>query len=260
MTKTALITGASGGIGLELAKIHAENGDNLVIVARRSEELNRLKSELESKYNVKVKVIAKDLSVRESPMEIFREVAENNIQVDYLINNAGFGGYGKFYQHDWNIDEAMITVNITALSALTRLFLPGMVERKSGKILNVASTAGMLPGPYQPVYYATKAYVISFSLAIAEELSGTGVTVTTLCPGPVATGFAKVAGIEATNLFKSIRQADEIARIGYNAMMKGKLMEVTQFKFTLGWLVPLLPRKIVLKMSRKMMEKRGKEK
>ncbi|WP_020528613.1 SDR family NAD(P)-dependent oxidoreductase [Flexithrix dorotheae] len=259
MKKAALITGASSGIGLELAKIHASKGDNLVLVARREEKLLEIKAELEKTNRVEVTVIAKDLSKRTAPEEIYKALEKEGIVVEYLINNAGFGGHGKFHERDWGKDEAMIEVNIMALTALTRLFLPGMAARKSGKVLNVASTAGFIPGPLQAVYYATKAYVVSFSQAIAEELRGTNVTVTALCPGATETEFAKSASLDGVEIFdQKLTSAYDVAMAGYNAMKKGKLVEINEgnLKFMLNWVIPFLPRKTVLRFSRKSMEKK----
>lgn len=259
MKNTALITGASSGIGKELARIHAEKGGDLVLVARRENELSALKTELESKFGVKVEIISKDLSNIQSAAEIFAETEKQGIRIDYLINNAGFGGHGLFYEREMEKDLAMVNVNITSLMLLTRLYLPGMVTRGNGKILNVSSTASFLPGPLQAVYYASKAFVTSFSQAIAEELKGTGVTVTALCPGPVATEFFGTANMEGVKMLKTQKAMtpDKTAAIGYRNMMKGKLLSFDNrlLKFSLNWLVPLLPRRWVLKMSRMTMEK-----
>ncbi|MDX1284022.1 MAG: SDR family oxidoreductase, partial [Draconibacterium sp.] len=198
MKNVALITGASTGIGKEFANIHAEKGGDLIIVARRLEKLEELKTELEKKHSVKVLVIAKDLSLAEAPKEIYDEVKAAGIEVEYLINNAGFGGRGKFHEREWDKDLAMINLNVLALTALTRFFLPDFVKRNSGKILNVSSTASFMPGPLQAVYFATKAYVTYFSNAIAEELHDTKVTVTNLMPGATETEFAQVSGMDKT--------------------------------------------------------------
>jgi len=223
MKKTALITGASSGIGKELAKIHAKNGDNLVIVARRKDALEKLKKELKNAHGIHVKVIVKDLTKAGATKDLYYEVNQEKIKIDYLINNAGFGGIGEFHQQDWSQNEAMIQLNIIALTELTRFFLPDFIKRKSGKILNVASTAAFFPGPLQAVYYATKAYVRSFSLAIAEEVKGSGVTVTTLMPGATQTEFGKRSGMDKTALFQKTHSAKEVANAGYKGMMKGKL-------------------------------------
>lgn len=259
MECTALITGASSGIGKELARIHAGKGGDLVLVARRENELLALKTELESKFGVKVEIISKDLSDVNTPSEIFAETEKHGIQVEYLINNAGFGGHGLFHEREMEKDLAMVNVNITSLMLLTRLYLPGMVKRGAGKILNVSSTASFLPGPLQAVYYASKAFVTSYSQAIAEELKGTGITVTALCPGPVATEFFATANMHGVKMLKTQKAMTpaKTAAIGYRDMMKGRLLSFDNglLKFSLNWLVPLLPRRWVLKVSRMTMEK-----
>ncbi len=259
MENVALITGASSGIGKELAKIHAANGGDLVLVARREKELTELKNSLESEYKVSIVIIPKDLSDTNTPAEIFTETEKLGIQVEYLINNAGFGGHGFFHERELEKDLAMVNVNITSLMLLTRLYLPGMIERKKGKILNVSSTASFLPGPLQAVYYASKAFVTSFSQALAEELNGTGITVTALCPGPVATGFFDTANMHGVKMLKAQKAMTpaKTAAIGYRDMMKGRLLSFDNglLKFSLNWLVPLLPRRWVLKVSRMTMEK-----
>lgn len=259
MKKTALVTGASSGIGRELARIHASKGGDVIVVARREEKLKALKAELETTHGVSVTVIVADLSVSGIADDIYREVKAHNLDVEYLINNAGFGGHGTFHEGEWTRYERMIGVNVTALSALTHVFLQDMVARNSGRILNVASTAAMVPGPLQAVYYATKAYVLSFSQAIAEELSDTNVTVTALCPGPTDTGFVEAGDLEGAELFKrEAASPREVAQTGYDAMMNGTLVEIneTLLKILLDWVVPFAPRKAVLKMSRQSMEKK----
>lgn len=255
--KTALITGASVGIGMELARIHAAHGGNLIVVARRDEKLHELKKELEEKHQITVTVIPKDLSVPGAAEELYQEVQARNLQVDFLINNAGFGGRGFFHESDWDRDKAMINLNILALTALTRLFVNDMVARKSGKIVNVASMAGFLPGPLQAIYYATKAYVLSFSEAIANELAGTGVTVTALCPGATNTEFARVADLENVRVFKNTASAESVAREGYRAMLRGTVVNVTGLlnKFTIHFLLRLCPRGLLRRISRATMEK-----
>jgi len=259
MRKTALITGASGGIGKELALLHAKNGDNLVLVARRQHELETLKSEIEEKYKVSVYLLVKDLIQPGASKEVFEATQTLQVNVDYLINNAGFGDHGLFHERDWKISEDMINLNIRALAELTRYYLPSMVERKSGRILNVASTAGFLPGPLSAVYFATKAFVVSFSQALAEEVRGTGVTITALCPGPVDTGFTKASNMEGTTLFEKqkIATPEYTAKIGFRDMMKGRLLSFDNrlMKFGLTRIVPLSPKRLVLRISRKLMEK-----
>lgn len=174
-----------------------------------------------------------------------------------MINNAGFGGHGRFFERELAKEQQMVQVNISALTELCHLYLKGMVARKRGKILNVSSTASFMPGPLQAVYYATKAYVTSFSQAIAEEVAEFGITVTALCPGAVATGFVSAGDLEGVGIWKNAKTAQEVAEYGYNAMMKGELVAFNEakLKFALEWVIPLLPRKMVLKMSRKAMEK-----
>lgn len=259
MQQAALITGASSGIGRDLAHIHAEQGRDLIIVARRERELNALKHKLEEQHGVKVMVIAKDLTDKGACEDLHEEISREGINVEYLINNAGFGGHGYFHEQDDEFQQNMIDLNIKVLTRLTRLFLPWMVERDSGRILNVASTAGMIPGPLQAVYYATKAYVVSLSQGIAGELADTNVTVTALCPGPVDTEFAKEADLEDTGLFNNAASSRSVAEKGYHAMMKGKLVEITELglKIQLEYLTPFVPRKLLLSTIKKMQEKRS---
>jgi short-subunit dehydrogenase len=257
MQKIALITGASSGIGRELARIHAEKGGDLVIVARSREQLEQLQSELEDTYSVNVRVIVKDLRLPNSPKEIYDEVKAAGIEIDYLINNAGFGWLGKFHERDLETDLNIIHVNIVALTALTRFFLPDFIKRNTGKILNVSSTASLVPGPLQAVYYASKAYVTSFSNAIAEELSDTNITVTALLPGPTETQFAKISGMEKSNGFKNMASARSVAEDGYDGMMKGKLDVISGITFMQKLLlltVPFSPKSMVLKQARKFQE------
>jgi short-subunit dehydrogenase len=227
-TTTALITGASGGIGYEFAKLLAKDCGTLVLVARSENKLHEVKKELEASAPVKVLVMPRDLSITGTAAQLFEELEQAHITVDILINNAGFGGHGAFVDREWQSESDMIAVNVTALTHLTKVFAKGMVARKSGKIVNVASTAAFLPGPFMAVYYASKAYVLSFSEALANELQGTGVTITALCPGPTATGFASTAGAERSRLFSFISPASsaDVARYGYEAMMKGKVVAV----------------------------------
>jgi hypothetical protein len=257
MNNTALITGASSGIGRELALIHAQTGGDLVLVARSGEKLNNLKEELETAYSVSVEVIVQDLSNREAPEEIYREVKDKKVEIEYLINNAGFGGYGLFHETEWDSEARMIDLNIRALSALTKLFLPEMVTRGRGKILNIASTAAFLPGPLMAVYYATKNYVLAFSEALAEELKGAGVTVTTLCPGPTRTGFQRASGIENSKLVKNKKIPDgrEVAVYGYKQMIRGKRVVIPGFgnKLT-DVFARLMPRKTVTTLVKKIQE------
>jgi short-subunit dehydrogenase len=255
--KVALITGASTGIGREFAYIHAEKGGDLIILARNKEKLDELKAEIEQNYTVKVTVIVKDLSKANAAQEVYNEVKATGIEVDYLINNAGFGGRGKFHERDWATDLTMINLNIIALTELSRLFLPDFVERNSGKILNVSSTASLMPGPLQAVYFATKAFVTSFSNAIAEELHDTDITVTALLPGATETEFASTAGFDNKGMFKNAFSARGVAEDGYNGMLKGKLNVISGITLSQKLMMPatkLAPKKFVLKTIRKMQE------
>ncbi len=257
MKKVALITGASSGIGKELAFIHAEKGGDLILIARSEDKLKQLKAELEEKYSIKVKLIVKDLTEANSTLEIYNVVKNDDIKVDYLINNAGFGGRGKFHERAWEQDLAMINLNIVALTSLTRYFLPDFVADNKGKILNVSSTASLLPGPLQAVYYATKAYVTSFSNAIAEELHDTKITVTALLPGATETEFANTSGMDKTDLFAKAASARSVALDGYNAMIAGKLEVISGLTFGQKMMlaaIPLTPKKVLLSQIRKMQE------
>jgi len=257
MNKTALVTGASTGIGKEFATIHAEKGGNLIIIARSENKLNDLKKELEEAYKIQVYVIQKDLSKPSAPKEVYEEIKNTGLSVDYLINNAGFGGLGKFNDRELAQDISMINLNIAALTSLTHYFLQDFVKNNEGRILNVSSTASLMPGPLQAVYFATKAYVTSFSNALAEELSDTNITVTNLMPGATKTEFAKVSGMEKTALFDKTVSAKSVAIDGYNGMLQGKLDVVSGLTFSqkiLTSMIPLTPKKIILKQIKQMQE------
>jgi short-subunit dehydrogenase len=247
---TALITGASSGIGLELARIFARQGYDLILVARNRQRLEEIATELKP---AAVKVIAKDLSVAGAAEEIQREVP----MVDILVNNAGFGVFGKFAGTPLPDELGMLQLNITALVILTKLYLPGMIQAGTGKILNVASTAAFQPGPLMAIYFATKAFVLSFSEAIGNELEGTGVTVTALCPGPTATGFQERGKMQDSGLVKGkkIMDARPVAEAGYRALMAGKPVEIPGLKNKLlAQSVRFSPRNVVTKIARKMQE------
>ena len=228
MAKTVLITGASGGFGLEFAKIFAKNNFDLVLVARSGIKLNELASELTKQYRNKIFVYEKDLSNVNSVDEIYNDLKNKNINIDFLVNNAGFGDYGFFISTNWEKEWKMIELNIVSLTYFTKLFAKDMVERKYGRIMNLASTAAFQPGPLMAVYYATKAYVLSFSEAISNELKGTGVTITVLCPGPSESGFKDTAAASKSIMFnmRKLPTAKEVAEYGYKVMMKGKVVAV----------------------------------
>ena len=248
--KTALVTGASGGIGMELSWLLAKDGYNLVVVARNLEKLTKLKEEIESECRTNVTVIQKDLSQPSSAEEIFEFTKENKIRIDILVNNAGFGDWGFFAECNLGKIQSMIQLNVMALTTLTRLFLAQMKERNSGKIMNVASVASFMPGAKMAVYYATKAFVRSFSEAISVELKKTSskVTVTALCPGPVETDFWSRAEAGESKIFSNFIFANqkEIALYGYRKMMKGSTLVVPGFFVKLSVLAAkLLPFSVV---------------
>jgi short-subunit dehydrogenase len=228
MTKqTALITGASAGLGREYARLFAKDGHDLVLVARRRERLDELASELAAAHKTTCMVVTADLTAAGAGQQIADQVRAAGRQVDFLVNNAGFGKRGAFAQSDRRSQLEMIDVNVRALVELTHLFLPGMLERKQGRILNIASIAGFVPGPFMATYYASKAFVISFTEALASELHGTGVTATASCPGPTATEFAEVAGSAGSNLFRRhLADAAPVARHGYRAMLAGTVVAI----------------------------------
>ena len=198
--QTALITGASSGLGAELARLHAKNGDDLVLVARNEQKMTALKAEIEERYGITVTIIVKDLSLPTAAEELHAEIQAKDIQIEYLINNAGFGGRGTFAERPMEQELMMINVDIVALTKLTKLYLPELTSRGHGRILNVSSPAGEMPGPLQAVYYASKAYVTSLSNAIWYECKGAGVTVTTLLPGAMDSGFIRASDMQNTKL------------------------------------------------------------
>jgi short-subunit dehydrogenase len=222
--RTALITGASSGIGDRLARRFAAGGFDLALVARREDRLRALADELARAHGVEAQAIAADLADPEAPRAVVARLSEAGREVDALVNNAGFARQGPFAEIPERVDLEMVRVNVEALVLLTKLLLPGMVARRRGWVLNVASTAAFVPGPLMATYYASKAFVLSFSEALASEVAESGVTVTALCPGPVATEFAGVAGAVETPLFRSGRvlSADAVANAGYDALMAGR--------------------------------------
>lgn len=226
--RTALVTGATSGIGLELATLLAQDGHDLILVARNADRLENVAADLRLQAGHQVTTIVKDLAQPTAIEELVVQVRRTGTTVDVLINNAGYAVYGPFAQTDLQDELAMMRVNMLALTHLTKLLLPGMLERKSGRILNLASTAAFQPGPLMAVYYASKAYVLSFSQAIAEEVRGSGVTVTALCPGPTETGFQKRAAMEESRLIKgrAIMDAATVAKVGYAGMLQGKTVVI----------------------------------
>jgi short-subunit dehydrogenase len=258
VTQTALITGASSGIGLDLARLFARDGFDVVLVARSEAKLREIAAQIEKTSGHSAQVIVADLALPDAAQRVVDVLSARNIAIDALVNNAGLGMGGPFAETDWIRESEMIQVNIAALTQLTKLLLPPMVARRSGRILNVASTASFQPGPLMAVYYATKAYVLSFSEAIADELHGTGVTVTALCPGPTETGFAAAAQMSDSRLFNIMTPAkpDAVARAGYDAMKRGKRVVIPGvFNWIMAESVRISPRRLVTTIVRKMQEK-----
>lgn len=250
MKNSALITGSYGGLGTCFVEIHAKKGGDLILVGRSQEKLNQQAKEIKEKYHVLVETIAVDLSKEDAASYIYEVCKEKNILPDIIINNAGFGGQGDFArERSMEQDMSMLAVNVLTPTRLLKLFLPDMIERKSGKVLNVSSTAATMPGPLQAVYYATKSYVTSWSNALWRELKGTGVSVTALMPGAMQTGFAKTGGLSDTKLFSNAVDPFAVAQKGYDGMEKGKLNVVAGLP---GWqtpmmkLAPLFPKKTML--------------
>ena len=249
---TVLITGASGGIGYEFAKLFARDHHNLVLVARSGDKLAQVTSELQA-HGISVRTVALDLAEPPAPKFLFGQLQREGITVDILVNNAGFGVFGEFARMPDEEIQGQIALNITALTELTRLFLTPMLARRSGRIMNVASTAAFQPGPLMAVYYATKAYVLSFSEALANELQNSGVTVTCFCPGATHTGFARRAGAEKSRLFQQLgaMSAEKVALDGYRAVMKGRTVAISGVH---NWIVAestrFAPRRMVTAISR----------
>lgn len=257
--RTALVTGGSGGIGLEIAKELARKGFDITLVARRRDTLEAAAGQLEGKFGIKAHVFAADLRRVDAPEQIFDFLHNENVPIEILVNNAGFGLGGEFSETELTRELEMIQVNIGALTHLTKLFLPPMVRRRSGRVLNVASTAAFQPGPLMAVYFATKAYVLSFSQALAEELRDTGVTVTALCPGPTQTDFADAAQMTKSRLFTTfgVADADDVAAYGVHAMLKGKRVAIPGIRNKLlAQANRLAPRSLSTRLARLAQESR----
>ena len=256
MQQAALITGASSGIGYELAHVLAREGYDVVLVARREDKLRALQQSLETQYSIAARTIVVDLTQPDAPQQVFETVKQWQWSIAILVNNAGFGDHGWFLKSDWMRQQNMILLNILALTHLTHLFLPDMVTRSQGRILNVASTAAFQPGPLMSVYFASKAYVMSFTEAIANELKGTGVTATTLCPGPTQSEFATAAGLETMGVEgQNLPTSAEVAEFGYRAMLAGQTVAVHGFRNrVLAFLVRFLPRDTMTQLVRQVQE------
>ncbi|MEX0999954.1 MAG: SDR family oxidoreductase [Thermodesulfobacteriota bacterium] len=252
--ETVLITGASSGLGMELAKLFAADGSDLVLVARREERLIELADELKSEHGIEVHVLPKDLSKKSAPKEIFNHLNKEKIEIDVVVNNAGFGNKGHIADLDTDLQLDMIQVNLVALTHLTRLFITGIIERGYGGILNVGSLAGFQPGPNLAVYYATKAYVLSFTEALAEEISNPNIKISCLAPGPVKTEFGEKSDLEDSLLFKvSLMEMAPVVKAGYEGFRKGQTIIIPGLK---QQIVPFLnrftPRLLVRKIAKKL--------
>ncbi len=256
--KTALVTGASGGIGESLARQLAANGYALVLVARSRNKLEEIASQLKQQHNTNTVVIETDLSLPNATEQLVQEIKNQNLHINLLVNNAGIGSYGLFHQLDAGEQQRILMLNIVALTMLTRALLPDMVARGAGKIMNVASTAAFMPGPLMAVYYASKAYVLSFSEALSEELIGTGVTVTTLCPGPTTTDFQVRAEMTESKLVrgKNLMTSNEVAMLGVAAMERGQRIVIPGAMNQLQAFSPrIVPRALMPKIVKRIQEK-----
>lgn len=258
---TALVTGASSGIGYEISKLLAEQGHDLVLVARREDRLKQLARYLEKEFDISARVIAIDLTDLEDIDRLYITLEQENIPVDILVNNAGLGNWAPFTASDTQKELEMIQVNVMALTYLTKLFATDMVKRGLGKILNIASISGFTPGPYMAVYNASKAYVVSFSEALKAELKGSGVSVTVSCPGPAASEFHQQAGTSGSLFLKlmPMMNSTQVARASLNAMNKRKTLVVPGH---INWLISvaprIIPRRIMLFVLKHLMSPRGK--
>lgn len=260
-TQTALITGASSGIGLEFAKIFAKAGYDTVIVARDREKLVEIAKDLRNKHGIQVIVVVLDLGKNGSAQKLFNELEKKKIKIDVLINNAGFGLSGFFHEESLEKQLEMIQLNVTTLVELTYLIVNKMVKRQNGKILNVASTAAFQPGPLMAVYYASKAFVLNFSQALANELKGKGISVTALCPGPTESGFQKRADIQRTPLIKGKRlmSPKDVARIGFEALMSNKSVVIPGVRNSvMAYAARVFPHDYVTQTVRNLQEKNRK--
>lgn len=258
--RIALVTGASRGIGRALARELAAHGHDTVLVARNTDELEALAAELRQEFGTRAWVMRADLARREAPAELYAEIEAGGLQIDLLVNNAGFGVFGAFTDTQLPRDLELLEVNVVALTQLTKLFLRSMVARGAGRIINVASTGAFQPGPLMATYYASKAYVLSFSEAIAEELAGTGVTVSALCPGVTRSSFPERAGMQRSRLLQMplLRMdAETVARVGYRQAMHGRRVIVPGLiNKLLVFLVRISPRGVVTRFVHWLMQRR----
>lgn len=241
---TALVTGATSGIGLELARVFAKNGHNVILSARSADQLQDIAAELQSQYGIQASIIAKDLATPTGAQELYDEVKRTGVQIDYLVNDAGVGVYGRFWETDMQEELDMIQLNAVSLYVLTKLFLPDMIQRGSGKVLQLASVVSKAPNPLQTVYSATKAFIYNLSLGLSQELKDTGVTMTALQPGATDTEFFTNAGADDTKIYRETKLSDpaDVAQDGYDALMAGESHVVSGFKnkaeMLMGNLIP----------------------
>lgn len=263
-SKTALITGASSGIGYEIAKILAHKGYHLVLVANHEATLTRVAEELTKTYNITIRSVPKDLSSPSAAQELFDTLDQASIEIDILINNAGVGLYGSFLENDLNTELKMMQLNMLTLTSLTKLFVKKMLKKGKGKILNVASTVAFQSGPLMSVYYASKGYVLLFSEAIANELQGSGVTLSVLCPGPTRTEFQKRSKLGSSRLMSSKlfawmnMDAQKVAEIAYEGLIRNKTIIIPGFKNRLlVFSMKLLPRKLAVHLTRMIQERKA---
>lgn len=261
MGRTAIITGASSGIGFALANVFARHEHDLVLVARNAERLDGAKAQLEKRYGILAHIVTADLTKRFAPAEIFQATQSAGVQIDVLVNNAGFAEYGSFHEVDRECELDTIALNITALTELTHLFLQTMIRRREGKILNIASTAAFQPGPLMAVYYASKSYVLSFSEAIRNEVHHLGIDVTALCPGPTKTEFFEKQPklLESRLLSGGTMSPEDVAEIGYKGLMRGKAIVIPGARNKiLAWSTRFAPRSLAVKISRWTLERKRK--
>jgi hypothetical protein len=249
--ETALVTGASSGIGYELTNCFAADGTDVVLVARREQRLEEIAADLEAQYDITATVIAMDLATPEGPRDLFADLESRDVAIETLVNNAGFGSYGRFDETDLDTELSMIDLNVKAVTSLTKLFVGPMVERGRGTVLNVASMAGIAPTPTQAVYSSTKAYILSFSEAIAHELAPEGITVTAVCPGPVDTAFFDQGDLDEAGIDDdSFNEPESVARAAYDGMQNGKRVVIPSTKMkALAQLKRALPRRRVVSMA-----------
>ena len=261
MENYVLITWASSGIWYAFAEIFAKNNNNLVLVARSAQRLQDIKKLLEDTYKIKVYILDKDLTLKDSPKEVYEFTESNNLNIEYLINNAWFWDYGEFSESDPEKDAQMIQLNVLALTNLTRYYVADMKKNDYGKILNVASTAAFEPGPYMAVYFATKAYVSSFSLALSSELANTKITITTLYPGPTKSNFVQSASAEWAQIFSwKLSDSYDVASYGYRSMMKGKRMAIYwALNKTQACIMKFIPMWLVLRTMNMIIKKQKKQ-